>query len=86
MSTNSLRAQIAHKSESGSFAASPASVQSGCTLPRNHNQWLSIAEFLDAQFLDGFGLRRVKASGQRSEAAAADFTQACQTVSKRIAA
>ena len=38
-------------------------------LRRNHHQWVSIAEFLDAQFLAGYGLRRVAAAGERSEAA-----------------
>ena len=28
-------------------------------LPRNHHQWVSIADFLDAQFLASFGLTRV---------------------------
>ena len=69
MSTNFLRAQTAHKAETGSFAASPVSVQPECTLSRNQNQWLSIAKFLDAQFLAGYGLRRVAAAGERSEAA-----------------
>jgi len=38
--------------------------------PRNHHQWVSIADFLDSQFLAGFGLRRVAACGERSAAAA----------------
>jgi len=38
-------------------------------LPRNHHQWVSIAEFLDAQFLAGYGLRRLAAAGERSGAA-----------------
>jgi len=69
MSTNFLRAQTAQNSETGSFAASSVSVQPERTIPRNQNAWLSIAEFLDAQFLAGFGLRRLAAAGERSEAA-----------------
>ena len=60
MSTNFLRAQAAQKPETGSFAASPVPSQSERTF-RNHHQWRAIAEFLDAQHLASFGLRRLPA-------------------------
>jgi len=48
--------------------------------PRNHHQWVSIAEFLDAQFLAGFGLKRVAAAAATEPATAGTLPRVAHPV------